>query len=214
MPTPKTFESVKCSAHSKRTGAPCQRWASPGSTVCVHHGARAGQVQRKAQERAATTAVLGGLRLDPNFKSRSPAEVLRGHLAVLDELAQGAQAQVRAGAISADAIDRVVEMTKLVVQVAKITQDSGADDTVERAKAQAMAFTGSVVARILRVVTGELVDGLVPEGEHRLAVHEWTVNALVALLDGGPDVLEETARGLPPVPRRVVRLAIEAGPAA
>lgn len=43
--------SVKCSAHSKRTGKQCGQWAIPGGAVCKWHGGAAPQVQAKALER-------------------------------------------------------------------------------------------------------------------------------------------------------------------
>jgi hypothetical protein len=44
-------ESVKCAAHSSRTGEPCQKWPIAGAAVCSTHGGSAPQVKRRAQER-------------------------------------------------------------------------------------------------------------------------------------------------------------------
>lgn len=49
----KTLDGRKCKARSSRTGKPCQHWAIKGGTVCLTHGGRAPQVQRKAAERLA-----------------------------------------------------------------------------------------------------------------------------------------------------------------
>jgi hypothetical protein len=43
--------SRKCTAHSSRTGKPCQQYAIKGATVCKTHGGAAPQVKRKAEER-------------------------------------------------------------------------------------------------------------------------------------------------------------------
>jgi hypothetical protein len=43
--------SRKCTAHSSRTGKPCQRYAIMGATVCQTHGGSAPQVKRKAEQR-------------------------------------------------------------------------------------------------------------------------------------------------------------------
>ena len=41
----------KCTAHSSRTGKPCQLSAIKGGTVCHKHGGSAPQVKKKAHER-------------------------------------------------------------------------------------------------------------------------------------------------------------------
>jgi hypothetical protein len=48
-----THASVRCTAHSSRTGQPCKRWATTGSSVCRTHGAAAPQVKAAASERLA-----------------------------------------------------------------------------------------------------------------------------------------------------------------
>lgn len=42
---------AQCTAHSKRTGEPCQRPAIKGGTVCHQHGGGAPQVKDKARQR-------------------------------------------------------------------------------------------------------------------------------------------------------------------
>ena len=44
-------ESIKCAAHSSRTGQACQKWPIAGATVCRTHGGSAPRVKRKALER-------------------------------------------------------------------------------------------------------------------------------------------------------------------
>lgn len=43
--------SAKCTAHSARTGLPCQKYAIKGATVCRTHGGAAPQVKAKAEQR-------------------------------------------------------------------------------------------------------------------------------------------------------------------
>ena len=40
----------KCSATSKRSGKPCERWSMAGQTVCMIHGGKSTQALNKAQE--------------------------------------------------------------------------------------------------------------------------------------------------------------------
>lgn len=44
-------EPARCTAHSSRTGKPCQKWPIAGGTVCRSHGGAAPQVQEKAKKR-------------------------------------------------------------------------------------------------------------------------------------------------------------------
>lgn len=48
---PRTHNSVRCTATSKRSGERCLRQAVIGATVCYHHGGRAPQTVKKAQAR-------------------------------------------------------------------------------------------------------------------------------------------------------------------
>lgn len=41
----------KCTAHSARTGHPCNKWAIAGAVVCRTHGGAAPQVKAKAEQR-------------------------------------------------------------------------------------------------------------------------------------------------------------------
>lgn len=47
----RTHESVRCRAHSSRTGLPCGKPAVRGAVVCRSHGAGAPQVKRAAADR-------------------------------------------------------------------------------------------------------------------------------------------------------------------
>ena len=51
-----TYEPVRCTGHSARTGKPCKKFPIHGGTVCDTHGGRAPQVQQKARERLAALA--------------------------------------------------------------------------------------------------------------------------------------------------------------
>ena len=42
-------DSRKCTARSKRSGKPCERWSMVGQTTCAMHGGKAPQALRKAQ---------------------------------------------------------------------------------------------------------------------------------------------------------------------
>lgn len=43
--------SIRCHAHSKRTGEPCGNWAMQGQEVCRMHGGSTGASRRKAAAR-------------------------------------------------------------------------------------------------------------------------------------------------------------------
>jgi hypothetical protein len=43
----------KCTAHTKSTGKPCEKWAIKGGTVCARHGGAISHVRAKANERLA-----------------------------------------------------------------------------------------------------------------------------------------------------------------
>lgn len=45
------IKSVKCHAHSKRTGEPCNNWSMAGQQVCRMHGGSAKAAKRKAAAR-------------------------------------------------------------------------------------------------------------------------------------------------------------------
>jgi hypothetical protein len=61
-----TALKVRCSAHSTRTGEQCKKWAVDGATVCLAHGAGAGQVRNKANVRAEVFRWgLGDATVDP-----------------------------------------------------------------------------------------------------------------------------------------------------
>jgi hypothetical protein len=51
MPRVHAVAAMRCSAVAKSTGETCRRWSLVGSTVCVKHGAAAGQVRRSARVR-------------------------------------------------------------------------------------------------------------------------------------------------------------------
>jgi len=45
-----TRDPRKCSARSKRSGKPCERWSMVGQTTCMMHGGKAPAALAKAQE--------------------------------------------------------------------------------------------------------------------------------------------------------------------
>jgi len=65
-PSVNRYPSVpQCTAPSRRSGQRCQRHAIRGGTVCIMHGGKAPQVQRKAEDAIAEARLrLRGL-LDP-----------------------------------------------------------------------------------------------------------------------------------------------------
>lgn len=48
---PEEVQKIRCTAHSSRTGNPCQRPPIKGGTVCFHHGGAAPQVKKAAKIR-------------------------------------------------------------------------------------------------------------------------------------------------------------------
>jgi hypothetical protein len=76
----------RCTAHSKRSGKPCERSPIPGGTVCHYHGGAAPQVKKSAALRLATL-------VDPAIK------------ALRDSLKKNADPRVRLMA-ARDVLDR------------------------------------------------------------------------------------------------------------
>ena len=59
-------DSRKCTARSKRSGKPCERWSMVGQTTCAMHGGKAPQALRKAQ----AAVELAELRIRCAFRLR------------------------------------------------------------------------------------------------------------------------------------------------
>lgn len=86
----------RCTAHSSRTGDPCQRPPIKGATVCRTHGGAAPQVQKAARARileAADTvaAALVRLALDDETPPAVRVQALRD---LLDRAGEGAAQKV------------------------------------------------------------------------------------------------------------------------
>ena len=47
---PDTRHARKCTATSKRSGKPCERWSMVGQQVCMMHGGKSQQALAKAEE--------------------------------------------------------------------------------------------------------------------------------------------------------------------
>ena len=74
-----------CTAHSSRTGLPCQKHAIFGATVCRTHGGASPQVQRTVRERLEEEAVSSLQRLvELRGQSSELSVALRAAMDLLD----------------------------------------------------------------------------------------------------------------------------------
>jgi len=77
-PEPSKRDPRKCTAHSSRTGLPCERWAIHGGTTCATHGGRSPQVKATAVrrlQRAELDGQIGGLLAELETEARSSTPV-------------------------------------------------------------------------------------------------------------------------------------------
>jgi hypothetical protein len=102
---------VRCNG-TARSGERCRRYARPGRTVCVMHGAYSGPAGRPAMEERADAEVTLATLL-ASSPGRPVWEVILEALANVDALARLARARVVAGESSQDAMDRLADMSRL-----------------------------------------------------------------------------------------------------
>jgi CTP:molybdopterin cytidylyltransferase MocA len=77
---------MQCTAHSKRTGKPCTRYAIAGGNVCIMHGGSAPQVKASAAARLAALVdpAIGVLAANMKDRKKNPAVAQRAAEDVLD----------------------------------------------------------------------------------------------------------------------------------
>ena len=92
---------TRCTAHSKRTGQQCKRWAIPGGTVCTMHGGAAPRVQEAARRRLLAAEAVADLATFGVHIETTPVEALEamlweaaGNVAVLRQLVNTLPLQV------------------------------------------------------------------------------------------------------------------------
>jgi len=104
---------MKCTAHSKQSGAPCKQPAIAGGRVCRYHGGAAPQVKRSAQERLA-------LLVDPAIDQLTkllkvvgePAVRLRAARDILDRAGLKPKDEIKADVALEVVIRSVLDETK------------------------------------------------------------------------------------------------------
>ncbi len=104
VPTP-ARDPRKCSARSKRSGKPCERWSMVGQTTCMMHGGKSKQALDKAQRMVELV----------ELKLRGLAPVA---VATLEELVANAESEAVRLAAARDLVDRSVGKAKERVEVA------------------------------------------------------------------------------------------------
>ena len=102
-PTP-ARDRRKCSARSKRSGKPCERWSMVGQTVCAMHGGRS----KQAMAKAAQAVELAELRLRGLAGSA---------VSTLEDLIANADSEAVRLAAARDLVDRSVGKATERVQV-------------------------------------------------------------------------------------------------
>jgi hypothetical protein len=134
---------VQCEAKTRR-GTPCGLFARPGSRRCHHHSGAAPQVIRKGDERM-TFAQL--LQHDP----RPIHVVLLEAVANADAAMRDMRVQLveRGEPVTAEQLDRFLNITRLTHHLAKTTVDTGiAAKLVEQQRAGVEAI-GAFISEVL-----------------------------------------------------------------
>lgn len=126
MGTVKGLPPIKCHATSHSTGVQCTAWAMKGSTVCVKHGGRAGQVMSKSDIRT----TLGQLLMNDR---RPPWVVLLDALHVADAILRDIVIKVQErDDVSPDLLDRLVDASDRAAKIAKVTLDANVLERITR----------------------------------------------------------------------------------
>jgi hypothetical protein len=165
---------IRCSARN-RAGNRCGRWAALGAAVCSYHGASPA-VRENGQRRELIAELLQG---DP----RPLAVVLRDSVAVADAVLQDLVADVTAGDITPDTIDRLVLAAGRASQLARTALDAGvADDAAETITRQ----HGSAIASAMAQLTSALLPRVAAGRQDGAALRDWIRQAVPAVLRGQP----------------------------
>ena len=91
---------TQCIAKSQRTGNQCRRWAVLGATTCLHHGAAAPQVQRKALERLRELQPDALAVIEEALESDDEKTRLSVAMDILDRTGIGRQSKVEQNTVS------------------------------------------------------------------------------------------------------------------
>ena len=175
-----------CSATSKQTGGPCQRYAIPGASVCKHHGGAAPQTRALADRKVALSLALaeGG-------PGKSAPAVLVDALAVLDRIAQDAKHGLIQDPGNPALAAELAGAYRDAASLAKALVDLGISGPgVEREHANALTFVLQVAAADLGLTLSDArvgramgaafreLDALGPVTDERAAAVERVVSRL------------------------------------
>jgi hypothetical protein len=182
--------SVRCTATNRR-GERCGKWAKVGGTTCELHGAQAGQVVRKRDERM-TFAQL--LQSDP----RPVGEVLLDALHNADVAMQDMRAGLATGEpVTVDQLDRFINLSRLTHHLAKTTVDAGVEVQLVNQARASLQQVGAVLSEVLLAVLHSLP--LTPAWrEHLLDVAHHQLQTIVRR--EGNQVFDQPTEPLPPPP--------------
>lgn len=186
---------IRCSAHSKRTGELCRRYAKPGTTTCASHWGASPQAVAKAEVRMTLAQLLGQ---DP----RTPWEVVLDATHTADVLMRDTKAKLLVGEnVTVEQVDRLLELTTYAHKLASVAIQTGAAERVAATYERNLREEGQVLATALETVLDGVeryLTGLGLDAGRVIALRAWAVEAAATRLEGG-DV-----PALPPVPSRAV----------
>ncbi|MDW3850596.1 hypothetical protein NMK34_28685 [Micromonospora sp. BRA006-A] len=135
MPRKQNPPKARCTATAQTSGEPCRRYATPGRTVCVMHGAYAGPAGRAVMEERTEAEVTVATLLAASG-DRPVWEIILEAVENVDALARAARARVIAGDSSRDAMDRLAEMSRLAHAMAASAVATKALDMANRTARQ------------------------------------------------------------------------------
>jgi hypothetical protein len=188
---------IRCSAHSKRTGELCRRYAKPGTTTCASHWGASPQAVAKAEVRMTLAQLLGQ---DP----RTPWEVVLDATHTADVLMRDTKAKLLVGEnVTVEQVDRLLELTTYAHKLASVAIQTGAAERVAQTYERNRQLEGEIIATPIVVVldgVDRYLAGLGLDAGQVITLRSWAVEAAAATLEDG-DV-----PALPPVPGKAVRV--------